>query len=136
MLRQLRNTDVSLALRIPRHCIFSSNTTTNRLLCIGLNRAIPDELFECFIDEFAHRVASWDHEGIAAAKKIINEQSVFPSAAEWKEGFTAFATDFERAVVQNRVAACKKAGLQTNVQFEKDMSDLVLEYTGPGPWNV
>jgi len=39
-------------------------------------------------------------------------------------------------VAQNRVAAFKKAGLQTDVEFEKDMSELVLEYTGPGPWDV
>jgi hypothetical protein len=56
--------------------------------------------------------------------------------AEWKEGFDAFATNFNRTVVQDRVAAFKKAGLQTDVDFEKNMNELVLNYTGPGPWNV
>jgi hypothetical protein len=88
------------------------------------------------VDKFARRVAGWDHEGIAAAKSIIKKQSGFPTVEEWKEGFTAFATNFNRSVVQNRVAAFKKAGLQTNVEFEKDMNELVLQYTGPGPWNV
>jgi hypothetical protein len=112
------------------------NTLTNRSSRIGLNRAIPDAEFEYFVDRFARRVAGWDREGIAAAKKIINEQTGFPTAAEWEEGFTAFATNFNRTVVQNRVAAFKKAGLQTDVNFEEDMSELVLKYTGPGPWNV
>ncbi|KAK5677182.1 hypothetical protein LTS10_010371 [Elasticomyces elasticus] len=101
-----------------------------------LNRAIPDGQFECFVDTFARRVAGWDHEGIASAKKIINKQSGFPTTAEWKEGFDAFASNFNRTVVQNRVAALKKAGLQTDVDFEKNMSELALQYTGPGPWNV
>ncbi|KAF2672356.1 ClpP/crotonase [Microthyrium microscopicum] len=101
-----------------------------------LNRAIPDAQFESFVDKFARRVAGWDHEGIAAAKKIINAQSGFPTVNEWKEGFTAFATNFNRTVVQNRVAAFKKAGLQTDLDFEKNMSEIVLNYTGPGPWNV
>ncbi|TKA74002.1 hypothetical protein B0A55_07740 [Friedmanniomyces simplex] len=70
------------------------------------------------------------------AKKIINKQTGFPSAAEWQEGFTAFATNFNRTVVLKRIAAFKKAGLQTDVEFEENMSELVLEYTGPGPWNV
>jgi hypothetical protein len=89
-----------------------------------------------YVDKFARRVAGWDHEGIAAAKKIINKQSGFPTVEEWQEGFTAFATNFNRTVVQNRVAAFKKAGLQTDVNFEKHMNEIVLKYTGPGPWNV
>ncbi|KAK3625963.1 hypothetical protein LTR56_020079 [Elasticomyces elasticus] len=101
-----------------------------------LNRAIPDRQFACLVDTFARRVAGWDHEGIASAKKIINKQSGFPTTAEWKEGFDAFASNFNRTVVQNRVAALKKAGLQTDLDFEKNMSELALQYTGPGPWIV
>lgn len=101
----------------------------------GLNRAIPDAHFESFVDRFARRVAGWDHEGIAAAKKIINERTGFQTVAAWKEGFDAFATNFNRTVVQNRVAALKKAGLQTDLDFEKNMNELVLKYAGPGPWD-
>lgn len=110
-----------------------SNGSTQRT---GLSRAIPDAHFENFVDSFARRVAGWDHEGIASAKKIINERSGFPTVTEWTEGFTAFSSNFNRAVVQSRVDAFKKVGLQQSVDFEKNMMKELPKYTGPGPWNV
>ena len=110
--------------------------SSNQPRWTGLNRAIPDADFENFVDKFARRVAGWDHEGIAAAKKIINEQTGFPTVAEWMEGFTAFTTNFNRPVVGLRLQALEKAGLQTNVNFEINMNKLALQYTGPGPWPV
>lgn len=55
---------------------------------------------------------------------------------EWQEEFTANAANLNRTVVQNRIAAFKEAGLQNDVDFEKNLSEIVLQYSGPGPWRA
>ena len=129
-------TDVSYSSPIRPATFCSPYLRHHLIFASGLNRAIPDGDLDSFVDTFAHRVASWDHQGIADAKRIINAQSTFPTVAEWAPGYAAFKANGQRAVVQERVAALQKAGLQTDVEFEKDFTEIILDYSGLPPWNI
>ncbi|KAH8897174.1 ClpP/crotonase [Thozetella sp. PMI_491] len=100
-----------------------------------INRAIPDRQFEEFVDRFARRVAAWQKEDIATAKSIINEQSGFPSVADVLASFNAFEAKLSEPLEQERLTALLKAGLQSNVTFEKNLAQEVLKFVGSGPFN-
>ncbi|KAJ0120676.1 ClpP/crotonase [Diaporthe amygdali] len=97
-----------------------------------INRAIPDDDFETFVDTFARRVAGWDRQGIASAKRIINERSGFPTLVEFQESYKAFQAGFTNPVVVARIVATAKAGLQTSVEFEKNLGDKLTEFVDGG----
>lgn len=102
----------------------------------GINRAIPDDQFEYFVDKFARRVAGWDHYGIAAAKQVINKNSGWPTVEAWEEGWDAFQEGQQQPLFPARFAALIKAGLQMNLTFERNMGEELLRFVGPGPYNV
>ena len=79
-------------------------------------------------------MASWDKSAIAATKAIINERTGFPTAAQWEEGFSAFSTLVNSTIVQERIAAFEKAGLQEDLDFELNMAQEALNYTGLPPY--
>ncbi|KAK4153996.1 enoyl hydratase [Chaetomidium leptoderma] len=99
-----------------------------------INRAIPDAEFEKFVDRFARRVAGWDHFAIAAAKKLINERTGFPTAAEQKESFNSFLAGVAQGAVSARLKAMAAAGMQSSLEFEKHFSEEELKFVGDGPW--
>ena len=102
----------------------------------GINRAIPDAQFEEFVDNFARRVAGWDHYAIAAAKKLINERTDFPTANQQQESFNSFLAAVAQGAVSARLKAMGAAGLQTNLDFEINLDEEELKFVGDGPWNV
>jgi hypothetical protein len=102
----------------------------------GINRAIPDAQFEDFVDTFARRVAGWDHYAIAAAKKLINERTGFPTANQQLEAFNSFLADVSQGAVPARLKAMAAAGLQTDLNFEINFSEEELKFVGDGPWDV
>ena len=109
---------------------------TARLLAKGVNRAIPDDKFEDFVETYARRVAGWDKFGIAQAKAVINKRSGFPSTAEWLESFGIYSAAFGQGVVLERGFAMLRAGLQSDVNFEKNLPKEFLRFVGPGPWDT
>lgn len=114
----------------------SCNARSRVLPCEGINRAIPDAQFEDFIDTYARRVAGWDHYAIAAAKKLINERTGFPTANLQLEAFNSFLADVAQGAVPARLKAMAAAGLQTDLNFEIHFSEEELKFVGDGPWNV
>jgi hypothetical protein len=102
----------------------------------GINRAIPDSQFEEFVENFARRVAGWDHYAIAAAKKLINERTGFPTASQQQESFNSFVADVGQGAVSARLNAMAAAGMQTNLDFEINFDKEELRFVGDGPWNV
>ncbi|CAG9950680.1 unnamed protein product [Clonostachys rosea f. rosea IK726] len=99
-----------------------------------INRAIPDDSFESFVDTFARRVAGWDHDVIAVTKKLINKNAGFPTMEEWREGYEAGQVSLSKPVLQERLPAVIKAGLGSNITFEKNLSQETLKFTGDGPF--
>jgi hypothetical protein len=121
---------------VPRCWACCSCNKERRADQIGINRAIPDAQFEEFVDKFARRVAGWDHFAIAAAKKLINERTGFPTAAQQQESFNSFVADVGQGAVSARLKAMAAAGMQTNLNFEINFGKEELKFVGNGPWKV
>lgn len=102
----------------------------------GINRAIPDAHFEEFVDNFARRVAGWDHFALAAAKTLINGRTGFPTADEQQASFNSFLAAVAQGSVSARLKAMAAAGLQTSEEFEIHLDQEELRFVGDGPWDV
>jgi enoyl-CoA hydratase/carnithine racemase len=83
-----------------------------------INRALPDDELDGFVDALARRIASFDRPAIGAAKDLINRVSL-PSADELLEALNSFETALTWPQSQRRVQALLKLGLQQDPEFEK-----------------
>ncbi|KAI1111153.1 ClpP/crotonase-like domain-containing protein [Nemania sp. NC0429] len=99
-----------------------------------INRAIPDDKFDDFVDKFARRVAGWDRYAIGHAKRIIN-QSGYPTVQQVYSDFLGFQAAAQQGAVPARWKAMADAGFQSNVTFEINLSREELRFVGPGPWD-
>jgi enoyl-CoA hydratase/carnithine racemase len=89
-----------------------------------VNRALPDAELDGFVDVLARRIASFDRQPIAAAKKLINQVSL-PSADRLLDGLNAFQTGLTWPETQQRIQALLKRGLQQERDFEKQWPALL-----------
>jgi enoyl-CoA hydratase/carnithine racemase len=55
-----------------------------------INRAIPDQEFEAFVEQFARRVASFDSQAIREAKRLVTLHGGGPTPADYDESAAAF----------------------------------------------
>jgi enoyl-CoA hydratase/carnithine racemase len=55
-----------------------------------INRAIPDQEFEAFVEQFARRVASFDGQSIREAKRLVIQHGGGPTPADYDESAAAF----------------------------------------------
>src|SRR5690242_8978182 len=56
-----------------------------------VNRALPDNELDRFVDALARRIASFDKRSIAAAKRLVNRGSL-PSSDQFLDAFNSFGT--------------------------------------------
>lgn len=74
-----------------------------------VNRALPDEELDAFVDALARRIASFDKEAIADMKRLVNIASLPPDAdiaPEWE----AFLAALARPAAQNRIKSLMERG--------------------------
>src|SRR5712671_572138 len=83
-----------------------------------VNRALPDNELDAFVDTFARRIASFDRRPIAAAKNLINQVSL-PSADRLLDALNSFQTSLTWSEAQQRIQALLERGLQRERDFEK-----------------
>jgi enoyl-CoA hydratase/carnithine racemase len=83
-----------------------------------INRALPDEELDGFVDALARRIASFDRSPIAAAKNLINQVSL-PYGDRLLDALNAFQTGLMWPETQQRIRALLKSGLQREGDFEK-----------------
>jgi enoyl-CoA hydratase/carnithine racemase len=83
-----------------------------------VNRALPDAELDSFVDTLARRIASFDRQAIAAAKKLINAVSL-PTADRLLEGLGSFQRALGWAESRQRIGALLKRGLQQDSDFER-----------------
>ena len=102
----------------------------------GIDRAIPDDNFDKFVSDFAHRVASFDKYAISEAKRFVNKRSGFPTEEEQHEDWDAAVRAVEQPVVQARTTKIIEMGLQKDLTFEINLDQEILKLTGEGPWDV
>src|SRR5882757_9347412 len=94
-----------------------------------VNRALPDEELDGFVDALAQRIATFDGRAIAAAKRLINQVSL-PSADNLLSALNSFQTALTWPETLLRVEALLKRGLQQDRNFERQwpaMLDSLLE---------
>src|SRR5258706_15864721 len=83
-----------------------------------VNRALPDAELDKFVDTFARRIASFDRQAIAAAKKLVNQVSL-PSSDRLLDALNSFLTALTWPDSQQRIDALLKRGMQRDGDFEK-----------------
>src|SRR5216684_2937513 len=83
-----------------------------------VNRALPDEELDGFVDALARRIATFDGRAIAAAKRLINQVSL-PSADNLLSALNSFQTALTWPETLQRVEALLKRGRQQERNFER-----------------
>jgi enoyl-CoA hydratase/carnithine racemase len=83
-----------------------------------VNRALPDEELDGFVDALARRIATFDGRAIAAAKRLINQVSL-PSADNLLSALNSFQTALSWPEALQRVEALLEQGLQQDRNFER-----------------
>ncbi|MER9431483.1 enoyl-CoA hydratase/isomerase family protein [Mesorhizobium sp. M0408] len=92
-----------------------------------VNRALPDSELDGFVDALAKRIASFDGEAIADAKRLINQASL-PPDSEMQPGWDAFITSVQRPAAQARVKDLVDEGLQQAGDVEKNLERYTARY--------
>src|SRR6202008_2659600 len=82
-----------------------------------VNRALPDNELDGFVDGLARRIASFDRRAIAAAKSLVNQVSL-PSADQLLDALTSFETALMWPEAQQRIQILLQRGLQRDSDFE------------------
>ena len=83
-----------------------------------INRALPDDKLDAFIEDFTTRVAGFDRRALASAKRMINERSALPSGSMLQRSFGAFLECCSWPEANARVAAMREKGWGQNSEVE------------------
>jgi enoyl-CoA hydratase/carnithine racemase len=90
-----------------------------------VNRAIPDDEFEDFIDRFARRISTCDRQALADIKHFVNEVSL-PA----DEGFPPQMDAFWKAVARPALQARARRAFEDGLQQRSDVELHLGEYVG------
>src|SRR5213083_492948 len=82
-----------------------------------VNRALPDDELDGFVDALARRISTFDGRAIAAAKRLINQVSL-PSADNLLSALNSFQTALTWPETLQRVQNVLQRGLQRDSDFE------------------
>jgi enoyl-CoA hydratase/carnithine racemase len=100
-----------------------------------INRALPDDKLDAFIEELATRVAGFDRRALATAKRMVNERSRLPSEGQLRQSFSAFVESCGWPEAKARLAAMRAKGWGQNTAVELHYSyhvgQLASEISGP-----
>jgi enoyl-CoA hydratase/carnithine racemase len=95
-----------------------------------INRALPDEDIEEFVDSFARRLASFEKHALVGAKAIMNEFTL-PSDENFQHALPAFHTSMAHPATRARGASLIKRGLQrrsdTELRLGQAVADALVE---------
>jgi enoyl-CoA hydratase/carnithine racemase len=82
-----------------------------------VNRALPEDELDAFVDGLAMRIATFDRKAIADTKRLVDFASL-PSDPEIAIGWDAFITSVQRPEAQSRIKQLMELGLQTSGEIE------------------
>lgn len=82
-----------------------------------VNRSLPDDQLDGFVDALATRIASFDRTAIADTKRLVDFASL-PSDPEIGAGWDAFITSVQRPQAQGKIKQLMEMGLQSNSEIE------------------
>jgi len=89
-----------------------------------VNRAIPDDEFEDFVDRFARRVSTFDRQALADIKHFVNEVSL-PADEGFPPQMDAFWKAVARPALQARASRAFEDGLQRRSDVELHLGEYV-----------
>ncbi len=92
-----------------------------------INRALPDDELDAFVDRFARRVASFDRHAIALAKRLLNERGQIAVPHDLVATYEEFGGLLAEPATQARATRFFNAGLQQRGGFEFDLSNHLLD---------
>ena len=92
-----------------------------------VNRAIPDDEFENFVDRFARRVATFDRQALADIKHFVNNVSR-PPDEEFPPQMEAFGQAVARPALQARATKAFEDGLQQRSDVELRLGEYVGQF--------
>jgi enoyl-CoA hydratase/carnithine racemase len=92
-----------------------------------VNRSIPDNELDVFVDNFARRIASFDKKTIALAKEIINERTGVPTVEDLASTEKKFFTTLSLPETQERLGILISKGLQ-QYDFELELPKHLSTY--------
>lgn len=95
-----------------------------------VNRVLPDEELDSFVDAFAWRIAGFDKTAIARTKVLVNVASL-PPREEFAASLTAFFETSGRPENADRVRTLFDQGLQQPDGVERDLGRNLGGRTGP-----
>lgn len=88
-----------------------------------INRSIPDDELDGFVERFAKRVARFEKEAVAAAKKIIYKRTGLATVEEFIESENIFFEAIRWPGTQQRIEEIMKLGFQQQGAFELDLAN-------------
>jgi enoyl-CoA hydratase/carnithine racemase len=94
-----------------------------------INRSIPDAELDDFVDRFARRVANFDRDAVAIAKRRLSELGGVPAPADLAFTERLFFSLLERPAAQDMVRSLFEQGLQEYGDLELNIGDRI----GPAP---
>jgi enoyl-CoA hydratase/carnithine racemase len=89
-----------------------------------VNRAIPDDEFDDFIDRFARRVAAFDHQALMDIKHFVNKFSL-PDDEEFPPQMDALRQAVARPAPQGRTSKLFELGLQQRSEVELNLGEYI-----------
>jgi enoyl-CoA hydratase/carnithine racemase len=89
-----------------------------------VNRAIPDDEFESFVDRFARRVSTFDRQALADIKRFVNKVSL-PADEEFPPQMDAFWEAAARPALEARASKAFEDGLQQRSDVELRLGEYV-----------
>jgi enoyl-CoA hydratase/carnithine racemase len=92
-----------------------------------INRSLPDDQLDGFVDALATRIASFDRHAVAETKKLVDLASM-PPDAEMQPGWDAFITSVQRPAAQARLQELVKKGLQKPGDVETNLGRHTAAY--------
>lgn len=85
-----------------------------------VNRALPDDELDGFVDALARRIAGFEKDALVAAKRFVDEASL-PDDALFPPALDEFFRSVARTETKARMSRLLAAGLQTRSEVEFDL---------------
>jgi enoyl-CoA hydratase/carnithine racemase len=82
-----------------------------------VNRSLPDNQLDAFVDALAERISSFDKQAIAETKRLVDLNSL-PSDAEIAPEWEAFTTSLARPAAQERLRVLFEQGFHAPGDIE------------------
>jgi len=89
-----------------------------------VNRAIPDDEFDNFVDHFARRVAAFDRQGLMDIKQFVNKFSL-PDDEEFPPQMNALRQAITRPAPRGRTSKLFELGLQQRSEVELNLGEYI-----------